>query len=140
MQVELSYNIWEYEDITAEELTELIGLTPSTVFRIGLPIRPNVPRLSRHNAWMYKSPVLAGNPDALFEEQLAALFEVLENKKHILQPLGRKYACEISCGIYIDCVNDVSTPATYLEKWHIELMAFIGAALNFDMILLGDKF
>lgn len=134
MRVNISYCIWEYEDITAEEISDLIGISPSKVFIKGMPMGSGAKILARNNAWIFESPAVIENQMATFDEQIAQLFKVLEGKKNILRELGEKYSCEISCGIYLDRKGR-ETPPTYFEERHVELMAFIKTALNFDIIM-----
>lgn len=132
----VSFGLWEFTDVTPEEITILLGLHPLRVFRKGLPDEKNPRMICRENGWIFASP----EPDMYdffsFEKQLKALFQVLEEKKELLKPLCDKWSAEISCGIYLDVTHGTTkVPAIHIEKEYNALATYLNIEWDIDIIV-----
>jgi hypothetical protein len=110
--VNLSFCIWDYEDITHEDITKTLGLNPYRIYVKGKPKDPKFNRISKRNGWIYGAPYHNGDS---FEEQVNKILDALEPKIPILQEYAKKYYCEFSCAVFL-MNNEESTPWVHLTK------------------------
>jgi hypothetical protein len=134
--VDLSLCIWNFEDVTHEIITNMVGVKPYKVYTKGEKISKVSVALSKQNGWILK-PLL--DEEASFEEQMNALLEIIESKLDVFESLTKKYYCEFSCGIYIYTDSEESTPGVHLNKQHNELLGRLGIEFDLDIILLSDS-
>lgn len=140
MKTYVTFGIHEYDDITAEEITDIIQLSPTHVFVKGTPVREGSPKIARVNAWKYEVDGLNREEYESFNKQIDALFEILSDRKELLKPLCDKYEIEISCVLYLDTTSGVtSTPIVHIEKKWSELTAYLNIEWDFDIICVSDR-
>ncbi|CVK16164.1 protein of unknown function (DUF4279) [Apibacter mensalis] len=128
--------IWNYEDITHEDITRMLEITPSIVYVKGQRIRPNIPRLSKQNGWILKNPL---DNKSLFEDQLNAMLDLLEPKIEILQMLSKKYGCEYEFSLALFIYNrKESTPWVHLTPRYNEFIRQIEVEFDLDLYCPPD--
>ena len=127
----LRFCIWEYEDITAETITQELGLIPYKVYIKGTKINPNFvnSRLAKVNGWIYGTPY--ENKDS-FEDQMNKILNVLEPKINILKKYSEKYSCEFSCAIFLNN-REESVPWVHLDKRYNAFIREVNAEFDFDI-------
>lgn len=137
-EINIAFCIWEFEDGMHENISAAIGLQPSQLLVKGEPVRATTTTLAKENCWRLESPAIQRNKFALWDEQIDALFQILNEKKEVIKPLCDKYYCEISCGIYIYVDTDETAPSIHLSKSQNALIKDLNIELDIDIILLSD--
>jgi hypothetical protein len=113
----------------ASEVTGVVGREPSTFKPAGMPIGRDRVR-SKRSVWKIESGV---SESAAVEEQLLALFDILEPYK-----AGVKRACErYSAGIMCAAYWRTFTPGIHLSGDLIHRAAELGLSIDLDMYCLG---
>lgn len=135
-EIDLRLCIWDYEDITHEQITELTGVVPFKVYEKGKKKNPNFGALAKQNGWLMKGPF--GNYDS-FEEQMDALLDILEVKSDVFRPLLENYYSEISCALYIYVDSEESTPYVHLNERHMRILQQMNIEFDLDIILLAKR-
>ena len=133
-EIDLSFCIWNYEDITHEDITKLTGLIPYIVYTKGQKKNPKFSALAKENAWIFR-PTL--DKEASFEQQMNSLLDILESKIDIFKPLCEKYYCEFSCALYVYIDTEESTPWVHLDKRYNNLIKELKIEFDVDIILLA---
>ena len=135
-ELDLSFCIWGFEDITPENLTQLLSIQPFKIYTKGQPKNPNFSALAKQNGWVMR-PLT--NNDASFEEQMNALLNIIESKIDLFKPLCDKYYCEFSCAVYIRYNNGESTPWIHLNNRYNELIKKLKIEFDVDLYCLPNK-
>lgn len=135
-EIDLRLGIWDFEDISPEKLTQLIGLEPFKVFVKGQPKNHQHSTLSKTNGWIYKPTV---DKYLSFKEQMDLMLDAIESKKDIFKKLCNAYHCEFSCALYIYIDIEESTPWVHLDNRYNELIKELKIEFDLDIILLADK-
>lgn len=136
-EVVLEFCIWDYDDISCDQITEMLGITPSRVYIKGQPMNRNFSaRLAKKNGWRMGSTL---EKYASFEEQLNNLLDILESKIQILKPICEKYYCEFSCAIFIRYNNDESTPWVHLNERYNKLIRELNIEFDIDLYCLPNE-
>ena len=132
--VDLSFCIGEYNDITHQELTELLGLEPIKVYVKGEPKHPHHPATWSSNRWYYK-PAL--EEFASFDEQMEAIYDVLTARKEVLKPICERYYCELSCEVFIYADSEESTPWIHLGTKYNDLVKELNIEFDVDIMFFA---
>lgn len=127
--VNLSFCIWEYEDITHEEITKALGLIPYIVHVKGKRTRSKIPRLAKQNGWIYGTPYF--NKDD-FQTQMNKILDALEPKIPILKEYSKKYHCEFSCALFLNN-REESVPWIHFDKRYNAFIREVDAEFDFDI-------
>ena len=132
----LRFCIWDFDDISHDEITRLIGVEPCKIYIKGQKKNPNFSVLATYNGWLMNAP----NCDKLspFEEQLNSLLEVLEGKRDLLLLFSKKYTCEFSCAVYINDAKNDSTPSVHLPYRYNNLVGGLNIAFDLDLYCMAD--
>ncbi|WP_447951111.1 DUF4279 domain-containing protein [Chryseobacterium koreense] len=125
----VNFCIWEYEDITHEEITKELSLIPHKVYIKGEKVHPKVERLAKQNGWIYGAPYF--NKDD-FETQMNKILDALEPKIPILREYAKRYYCEFSCAIFLNN-RDESTPWIHFDKRYNAFIREVDAEFDFDI-------
>jgi hypothetical protein len=131
-KVVLSLRISRFNDITHDELTQLIGVLPVKTYVIGdkrNPKNPDSP-LIKNNSWLM-GPAL--DEYAEFDEQMDTLLDILEAKIDIFKELSRKYYLEFSCAIFTYHDNEESTPWIHLGERYNNLIKQVNIEFDVDL-------
>lgn len=130
-QIELGFHVYDFEDLTHDELTTLFGVNPSRIHVAGKPISESSPRLAKKNAWMLSAPDL----QASFDEQMDSLLDILEQRIDRLRPICNKYYCEFSLAVFI--YNDEeSMPGVHLSSRYHALARELKFEFDLDLYCL----
>lgn len=108
----LSFCIWEYDDIDDQEISLSLGLSPSIVYNRGQPIDSNRSMLAEYNGCVFHAFQL--DEDA-FEDQMNNILDILETKIPLLQVYAQKYDCEFLCLVLLNN-REESTPWIHFDK------------------------
>ncbi|RXM40328.1 hypothetical protein BOQ62_06370 [Chryseobacterium sp. CH21] len=125
----LRFNIWDYEDINDSEITESLNLIPYKIYSKGKQINPNSSKLSKRNGWIYGPSY--GNEES-FEEQMNKILDILEPKIPILKEYAKKYYCEFSCALFLNN-REESAPWIHFDKRYNAFIREVDAEFDFDI-------
>jgi hypothetical protein len=137
-QIDLRFCVWEFDDISHDEITALMGLSPTYIHVKGQPKNPLFSgSLAKDNGWIIVSP--AGK-DASLDEQMSSLLDLLESKTEVLKPLCEKYYCELSCYIRLKN-NEEGNPYLHLDARYNKLIRQLDIEFDLDIsdIRIAEK-
>ena len=134
-EVILRYCIWGFEDITLDEITQLIGYQQSRTFIKGQRKSSIDSALAKENGWIMDS--LAGKY-ASFEDQMSSLLDVIEANIDVFKLLSNRYYCEFSCALYIYFNNEESTPWIHLSTRYNQLIKELNIEFDVDIYCLSN--
>lgn len=112
-----------------EEVTELLGIAPTTCFRRGFQRGPRS-RPSPHGAWILE---VRGEAPAGPEEHLGALLHVFPRSPELWASLTNRFTGNVSFGIHMSGWNRGFT----LSPSVIAKVATLGLELDFDIYAYG---
>src|SRR5947207_2552824 len=101
--VVLRFCIWGFNDITHDEITNAMEVSPTKIYIIGQKKNPKFAALAKENGWLLEPKCERGSS---FDTQLTSLLDILEKKKEVIRNYCAKYMCQISCGVYIYYGNE----------------------------------
>lgn len=128
--------IWNYEDITHEDITKLLNINPTMIYIKGKPMNPKMKILAKKNGWRIDNPL---DNKSLFEDQLNAMLDLLEPKIEILQMLSKKYGCEYEFSLAIFIYNrKESTPWVHLTPRYNEFIRQLEVEFDLDLYCPPD--
>lgn len=125
----LSFCIWDYEDITSEAISKKLDIQPYKIYIKGQRINPKFERLAKRNGWVYGTPY-ENKED--FKTQLDKILDILEPKIPILKEYAKKYNCEFSCAIFLNN-REESTPWIHFSKRYNAFIREVDAEFDFDI-------
>lgn len=134
-RIYLDFRICNFEDISHNEITEMIGINPVKMHIKGERINPNFSRIAKRNIWIMASPF---DEYVSFEEKLNAMLDIIELKKDVFKRLSSKYYCELICTLYIYTDNEESTPSVHLDSRYNSVMKDFNIEFDVDIILVSD--
>ena len=125
-----SLRIWG-EDLDPNEITALLGVSPSSSRRRGEPVsrRENAP-LARHGSWHLRA---ACNRPGDLDQQVAFLMTAISPDLNAWRGITDRYRADIFCGLFLE--NDAG--GTHLSPETLMLVAERGIQIQFD-IYAGD--
>lgn len=135
-EIVLRFCIWNFDDITHDDITTIIETAPFKIVIKGERKNPNFSAPAKHNGWILSSPV---EKYASFDEQMNALLDILEPKINVLKPLCLKYDCEFSCAVFIGYNNGESTPWLHLNERYNRLIRELKIEFDVDIYCLSNK-
>jgi hypothetical protein len=137
-EIILSFGIYDFEDITHDDITKLLSIEPSHIRIKGYPKNPkNIEGpVITNNSWRISSGL---DEYADFDAQLNAILNIIEPKIDLFRPLCEKYTCELSCAIYIYFENGQSTPWVHLDSRYNKLIKELNIEFDIDLYVLYDK-
>ena len=115
-------------EISPEEITRSIGITPTRTWLLGDSIQKTELR-RKHNGWLLST----GKRVISLEESARYLLTVLLPKSKALNQLCSKYnlRCELSCAIYV--IDEM--PPVHFSKDVIADLSSLNTAVDVDIIL-----
>lgn len=131
-EIILRFSIYGFNDISHDEITESVGISPSFVRVKGQkknPRNPNSPLIDV-NKWTIDSGL---DKYSNFDDQLNSLLGIIEAKKEIFELICSKYTCEISCGIFIYFDNGESTPWVHLDSRYNNIIKEMNIEFDVDL-------
>jgi len=123
------FEIWDFEDITCDDITNSLNLQPFKTYVKGTEIHENSPKKSQRNGWMYGAGYGTGKD---FSGQMEDILEVLIPKLNLLKAYSEKYYCEISCALFLNS-REESVPWIHLDKSQIIFMKEVNAEFDVDI-------
>ncbi len=133
-QVILSFCIWNFEDISHSDISEMLGLLPEKTYVKGEKrnpnnLDPNSPKIKNHG-WLLGSGL---DEHAPFEDQMNNLLNKLEPRVSVLKSLCSKYYCEFSCGMFVYRDNGESTPSVHLNDRYNNFIRELNVEFDVDL-------
>ena len=138
-EIYVSFGIWGLEGVTPDELTQMIGVTPTISAVKGEALKNgNHTEVAESTFWKIESPLTVKSLQISVEEKLDALIGILEPHKEFLKELCLKCESEFSFTVYINTDSDESTPSMHLNPDHVSFISYLNAECDFDIILVSD--
>jgi len=128
-KIVLTIGIWDFEDITHQEISDALGLTPIKIFVKGEKTNPKFQVLAKKNGWMYSQVDREYEP---FKDQLDSLIELIKSRQTIWKKFARNYYCELSCAIFKDDAEE-SMPWVHLTREHIGFLNEFRIEFDLDL-------
>jgi len=131
-EIYLDLRINNFDDITHDDLTRLIGINPIKIHVKGErknPKNPDSPLIKMNN-WLINSGL---DKYASFEDHLGALLNIIESKIEIFRSLCEKHYCEFVCAFFVYCDNGESTPWIHLDKRYNNLIKELNIEFDLDL-------
>lgn len=135
-EIVLSFCIWDFNDISHDEITKVIGVKPSKIYVKGQKRNPDLPGLAKGNGWILESFF---NKYAPFDDQMNYLLDILEPKILELKPICEKYYCEFSCGLFIYFDNGESIPSVHLNTRYNSIAHKLNLEFDLDIYCLPNE-
>lgn len=136
-QIYLNFTIADFEDITHEEISQVLGIQPYKVYVIGQKKNPNstsrTPVLAKRNRWMMKSSL---DEYSSFENHMNALLDIIEPRIDLFKPFCEKYCCEFGCAIFLRDGSEESIPSVYLDSRYNKLIKELNIGFDLDLYCL----
>lgn len=133
-QIYLDFVIADFEDVSHEEISKILGIRPYKTYMIGQKKNPNSsspdPALVKRNRWVLRSLL---DEYSSFENHMNALLEIIEPKVNLLKPFCEKYRCEFNCAIYLRYENGESMPSVYLGSRYNSLIKELNICFDVDI-------
>ncbi|WP_156307814.1 DUF4279 domain-containing protein [Sphingobacterium endophyticum] len=128
-QILLSLCIFGFDDVSHQEISNLLGIQPSKVHTKGLKINPKVDRLAKKNGW-FLDAFQSDKED--FETQINFILDVIEKQLENFEFICKRYYCEFSCAIFINNPEE-SVPWVHLGPRFNRVNANLGIEFDFDI-------
>jgi Domain of unknown function (DUF4279) len=138
-EIVLRFCIWDYNDITHQEITNTLGIEPYKIYVKGQKKNPKNPEgsaLIKENGWLMESAL---DHFASFEDQMNAMLDIIESKIDLFRPFCEKYYCEFSCAIFIRYDNEESTPSVHLNARYNRLIKELNIEFDIDLYCLPNS-
>ncbi len=132
-EIIVSLCIWRFEDKSPDELTEIIGITPSMTFRKGEKQNELSSIISKENAWILNS---SKGKYATFEVQMNDLIDQISSRMEVFKAIAQTYYCEFSCALYVYPNNNESVPWIHLDNNYNKLIKELNIEFDLDLIIL----
>ncbi len=128
----LDFCIWGFDDITHNEITQIIGVTPIKLYIKGEKRNPNLPNsnLIDKNGWRMASPL---SEYCTFEQQMNAMLDIIEAKLAVFKFISKKYVCEFSCATFIYKENNESLPWIHLGSRYNKINKELNIEFDLDL-------
>ncbi len=134
-EIYLDFCIWNFDDITHQEITQILGITPSKIYVKGKPTNPKLPQnISKVNGWRMGSGL---NKQFSFEEQMEEMLRIIEEKIELFKPICEKYHTEFSCAIYSYQNSEESFPSVHLNSRYNSLIKKLNIEFDLDVYILS---
>jgi hypothetical protein len=134
-EIVLSFCVWDFNDISHDELTKIFGTNPSKVHIKGEAMNPEFsPRLATENGWILNATT---DKFTSFAEQMDNLLCILESRIVVLKPICSKYYCEFSLALFIYSDQE-STPSVHLSSRYHALARELDFEFDLDLYCLQN--
>lgn len=129
-EIDVRLCFWEFEDLTPEAITNLLGIEPSRVMRTGDPRGPSGKRFWPYNGWIWEASADKSTP---FEAQCNAVLDLLEARREAIKSFSHRCSGEISCMLWLYCDNGESTPSVNLDARYHALASELNLSFDLDL-------
>lgn len=126
-EIDVSLNFWEFEDLTPEDITALLGVEPSRVVRKG---EPRGRRVWPYNGWIWEA---SADKSVCFEDQCTAVLDLLEARREAIKSFSHRCTGEISCMLRLYVDNGQSTPSVNLDARYHALAHELNLSFDLDL-------
>lgn len=123
-EINVSFCICEFNDITHEEISKELGLIPCDIFSDNKTLSKKY-----ESKWIYGTPY--GNMGN-FDEQMGNVLDALEPKVSLLQKFAKKYICKFRIVIFLRN-REESTPWVYLDKRYNAFIKQLDITLDIEV-------
>lgn len=131
-EIIVSFGIFDFNDITHDDITQTLGLKPIKCYVKGQKRNPknhNSP-LIKKNSWIIDSGL---NKYSTFEDQMDSLLCTIESRIELFKPFCEKYYCELSCALFVYVDNGESTPWVHLGTKYNKLLKDLNIEFDLDL-------
>ena len=138
-EVIVRFCIWDFDDLTHEEMSNLLGIMPDKTYIKGQKRNPNSATgkaVFSRNGWLMASGL---DKYSSFEDQMNALLDVIEPKIDVFKPICEKYNCEISCAMFVYTGNDESTPSMHLNSRYNKVAKELNIEFDLDLYCFPNE-
>ena len=118
-------------ELNPDEVTGLVGITPSRAWRIGDPQRPPIPGVHKNSGWILKSDLPLS---AYLDDHVMWVLERLRPSWSEFARLGAQYEAIISC--VVKSYGGDRPPITF-EPEVVKRVAELNAALDVDLYVFN---
>lgn len=132
----ISFGIYDFEDISHDEISKIMELQPSKIFIKGERRHPNFLIKANENSWIIHSNNYGYGS---FEEQMNSLISLIESKKHELKEFKEKYYLEISCALRIAKNVNEYIPSIYMTREMLEILGALSISVDYDVYLVEES-
>ncbi|MDB5287953.1 MAG: hypothetical protein JWR05_2902 [Mucilaginibacter sp.] len=131
-EVDLRLIIVDFNEVTHDDITLMIGVKPTYVRIKGMPRNPNRidSPLWPNNLWSMNSGL---GRHASFEDQMNVLLDIIEKNIEVFKNLCSKYYCEFACALTVYRDNDESTPSVHLDERYNRLIKELNIEFDIDL-------
>lgn len=129
--LKLSFCIWDFNDISHDDISRELNLVPSITYIKNEHIRPEVERIAKDNGWIYEISSTEENCND-FNAQLNLLLDILEPRIAQIKKYSSNYYCEFSCAIFLFSKEE-STPWVHFDKRYNEFVKNTNVEFDFDI-------
>ncbi len=131
-EITLSLKVVRFDDISHEELTELLSLSPTKTHKKGAPKNPGKPEgpTRKYNSWIYEVPCEKSTP---FEIQLAHLLDIIESRIEAFKILSNQHILEIGCVLYLRYDSNESIPSIHLDSRYRDILKEVNFEFDLDL-------
>lgn len=130
--------MFDFNDVSHDEITQLLDIQPSKVHIKGQrrnPKNPDSPLIKR-NGWLMDAPT---ERYSSFEEQMESFLEIIESKIDAFRLLCEKYYCEFSCALFIYFDNEESTPWVHLNSRYNKVIKELNIEFDIDLYVFPNE-
>lgn len=137
-EVVVSFGIFDFNDISHDDISQKLKIQPDKIYIKGEKRNPKNPMspLIKKNSWIMGSGL---DKYSSFEDQLASLLDIIENKLADFKVLCDRYYCEISCAMFVYADNDEGTPWVHLNTRYNKLIKELNIEFDLDLYIFPSN-
>lgn len=121
-------------DCDPTEITEMIGIVPTKIWRKGEPVSTLSPRhLHKENGWQLS---VASDDAWDYGEQLDTLLAMMQPRIEEFAVVSNQYYCELCWVVeHYRSPEDYRFPNPHITKDQLRVLSHIGATIGFDVYI-----
>ena len=128
--IHLSIRFNQFEGITHDEITNLVGLPPTVIHTRGEKKSVNSTAIAKYNNWILEAPCDEYTP---FEVQMDALLDIIETRMEVFRFLSLKYSFEFCCALFMYGDTQESTPSVHMNARYHRIACELNAEFDLDL-------
>lgn len=117
------------DDFPLDEVTERLGIEPTTTWRVGEKVHPNKPLERFYTCWKYK---IGPFETLVVEDVLDPLLHLFSSKVEIINQLKLKYDLSVKIALVIEMENG-RTPGLVISPKFSRFAGSLDAMIDIDM-------